>query len=283
MQLLPSLAWPARTIRTYQAGFSDFEHLAWDLLTDCNWRYTKIMTIIDNTVSTLSAPQPDALRGQSSQESQTGDFKSELRQAVGEFEGPSGGLAWVLSFREYDPNAKPTLPLKEGMLISALSGSQHPGYDAITGANYEVPQGWKLTRTLGGIPYLVHMNTLETMQVPYTSNPDPNNTYPVPLLPPPGPGSGEQTFFSAYRIPISRGPDPAPEIVNDRTDFSGKAIEDDKDVGNPSGFEVKTEDPKKQGTETRPIETAPKVDLGQIADSWIARLLDRYLDQDRRA
>ena len=220
------------------------------------------------------------MRGQSSQESQSGRFKSQLTQAVGEFEGPSGGLAWVRSFREYDPNAKPTLPLKEGMLVSALSGSQHPGYDAITGANYEVPDGWKLNRTLGGIPYLVHMNTLETMQVPYTTNPDPNNTYPVPLLSPPGPGSGQT--FSAYRIPILQDRGPTPVIVSDRTAQPGKASENDRDGGNPPRLEVKTEEPKRQAVETRPIETAPKADLGRIADSWIARLLDRYLDQDRQ-
>ena len=179
------------------------------------------------------------------------------------------------------PNAKPNLPLKEGMLISALSGSQHPGYDSITGANYEVPQGWKLTRTMSGIPYLVHMNTLETMQVPYTSNPDPNNTYPVPLLPPPSYDSAAQTL-SAFRFPPPQAPNPIPEIVNDLTAQSGKAIQNEKNGTNPSGFELRTEEPGKQEAATRPIETPPNVDLGRIADSWIARLLDRYLDQDRR-
>ena len=240
------------------------------------------MTIIDTSVSTYSNPQAGASRAQSSQQPQGSDFESQLAQAVGDSEGRSSGLSWVLSFREYDPNAKPTLPLKEGMLISAASGSQHPGYDSITGANYEVPQGWKLTRTLGGIPYLVHMNTLETMQVPYTSNPDPNNSYPVPLLPPPDPGSGEPTFL-AFRRPISRGPDPVPEIVNDRTAQPVRAIQGNNDRGNPSGFELKTDQPKKHEAVTGPIETAPKVDPGRIADSWIARLLDRYLDQDLRA
>ena len=167
------------------------------------------MTTIDNSIHILSDRQPDSLRGQSSQESQSGRFKSQLTQAVGEFEGPSGGLAWVRSFREYDPNAKPTLPLKEGMLVSALSGSQHPGYDAITGANYEVPDGWKLTRTLGEIPYLVHMNTLETMQVPYTTNPDPNNTYPVPHLPPPGPRQRTDFLSLSHSDPTRSRPNPS--------------------------------------------------------------------------
>ena len=239
------------------------------------------MIIIDNGVQTLSDWQPDLLRDQASQESRSGGFKSQLAQEVGEFEGPSGGLAWVRSFREYDPNAKPTLPLKQGMLISALPGSQHPGYDAITGANYGVPEGWKLTRTLGGIPYLVHMNTLETMQVPYTANPDPHSTYPVPLLPPPSSGSGEQTL-SAYRYPLQRTPGPAPRILNDLTPQPSKAIADDKDGGNPSVLEGRTEEPKKQEAEARPLETALKADFGRISETWIARLLDRYLDQDRQ-
>ena len=125
------------------------------------------------------------------------------------------------------------------------------------------------------------MNTLETMQVPYKVNPDPYNTYPVPLLPPPSSSSGEQTF-SAYRHPLQRTPGPAPKIENDLTAQRSKAIADDKDGEKPSGFEGRTEELKKQEAEARPIEAVLKTDLGRISDTWIARLLDRYLDQDRQ-
>ena len=238
------------------------------------------MTIIDNSFQTLSSVQPDSLGRPSSQESQSGDFKSQLVQEVGDFAGPSGGLAWVRSFRAYDPSAQPNLPLKEGMLISALAGSQHPGFDSITGANYEVPDGWKLTRTLGGIPYLVHMNTLEKMQVPYTAKTDPNNTYPVPLLPLPGPGSEKQTL-SGYRVPSFHPSGPTPEIANNCTAGPCKTTEDDKDGAPLPGAEVRTEDLKKQEAATLSTEGAAKANFGRIADSWIARLLDRYVDQDR--
>ena len=239
------------------------------------------MTIIDNSALTLSDLQPDSLREQSSQKSQRCDFKSQSAETIEDFRGPSGGLDWVRSFSAYDPNTKPTLPLKEGMLVSSLSGSQHPGYDGISGANYEVPDGWKLTKKLGGTTYLVHMNTLETIQVPYTSTPDPNNSYPVPLLPPPGSNGREQTC-SAYRAPILQTPRPAPELVNDLMTAPGKAIQDDKKEGDPRGFQEKTEEPKKQEVGTRPLARAPKVNFAQITNSWIAHLLDRYLDQQRQ-
>ena len=45
------------------------------------------MTIINNSVHTLSDLQPDSLRGQASQESQSGGFQSQLAQEVGEFQG----------------------------------------------------------------------------------------------------------------------------------------------------------------------------------------------------
>ena len=134
---------------------------------------------------------------------------------------------------------------------------------------------------MSGIPYLIHMNTLEPMRVPYAANPDPNNNYPVPMLP--TAAGGERDLLTSFEFyppprplaPALSGLASPPEGAVESNEVKARIQTGVKEeIGRPD-----------QGQEHRSrTELSTKTaSFGPLLDVWSKGILDSYLSNDRQA
>ena len=133
---------------------------------------------------------------------------------------------------------------------------------------------------MSGIPYLIHMNTLEPMRVPYAANPDPNNNYPVPMLPSAAIGWQDSLVSVEFYPP----PRPLAPAIGGLASPPEGAVESNE-VKARIQTRVEGDGGPDQGQERR-SRTEPSTmtaSFGPLLDVWSKGILDSYLSNDRQA